>query len=94
MNALFVIPMDQFNPTEQHLNLAAYICLCYVSWLRICLQNLQVIFLKSEKAVPDLNWIGGNISSNKRHNFEHFGHFRFPIPVANWKFLIKVEPVF
>ena len=45
---------------------------------------------KSEKAAWDLNWIGGDISSDKAHNFEHFGHFRFPIPVANWQFLIKV----
>ena len=45
---------------------------------------------ESEKAAWDLNWIGGDISSDKAHNFEHFGHFRFPIPVANWQFLIKV----
>ena len=43
-----------------------------------------------EKASWDLNWIGGDISSDKAHNFEHFGHFRFPIPVANCQFLIKV----
>ena len=47
-------------------------------------------FQESEKAVPDLNWIGGDISSDKAHNSEHFGHFRFLIPVANWQFLIKV----
>ena len=47
-------------------------------------------FQESEKAVPDLNWIGGDISSDKAHNFEHFGHFSFPIPVTNWQFLIKV----
>ena len=45
---------------------------------------------ESEKAVWDLNWIGGDISSDKAHNSEHFGHFRFPIPVANWQFFIKV----
>ena len=33
---------------------------------------------------------GGDISSDKGHNSEHFGHFRFPIPAANWQFLIKV----
>ena len=33
-------------------------------------------------AVPDLNWIGGDISFDKPHDSEHFGHFRFPIPVA------------
>ena len=32
----------------------------------------------------------GDISSDKTHNSEHFGHFRFPIPAANWQFLIKV----
>ena len=47
-------------------------------------------FYESEKAVPDLNWIGGDISSDTAHNSEHFSHFRFPIPVANWQFLIKV----
>ena len=47
-------------------------------------------FYESEKAVPDLNWIGGDISSDKPHNFDHFGHFRFLIPVANWHFLNKV----
>ena len=47
-------------------------------------------FYESEKAVPDLSRIGGDISSDKGHNSEHFGHFRFPIPVANWQFLIKV----
>ena len=45
---------------------------------------------ESEKAVWDLNWIGGDISSDTAHNSEHFSHFRFPIPVANWQFLIKV----
>ena len=30
-----------------------------------------------------LNWIGGDISSDKGHNFEHFGHFRIPIPVGS-----------
>ena len=47
-------------------------------------------FNKSEKAAWDLNRIYGDISSDKAHNSEHFGHFRFPIPVANWQFLIKV----
>ena len=47
-------------------------------------------FLELEKAVPDLDWIGGDISSDKTHNSEQFGQFRFPIPVANWQFLIKV----
>ena len=47
-------------------------------------------FLKSEKAVRHLYWISGQVSSDKAHNSGHFGHFRFPIPVANWQFLIKV----
>ena len=47
-------------------------------------------FKESEKAVQDLYWISGDISSDKAHNSEHFGHFRFLIPVANWQFLIKV----
>ena len=47
-------------------------------------------FHESEKAVWDLNWINGDISSDTAHNSEHFSHFRFPIPVANWQFLIKV----
>ena len=45
---------------------------------------------ESEKAARDLNWIGGDISSDRAHNFEHFGHFILPIFVANWQFLIKV----
>ena len=47
-------------------------------------------FQESVRSVPDLNWIGGDISSDKAHNSEHFGHFRFLIPVAKWQFLIKV----
>ena len=47
-------------------------------------------FKESEKVAQDLNRIGGDISSDKAHNSGHFGHFRFPIPVANWQFLIKV----
>ena len=47
-------------------------------------------FKKSEKAPRDVNRIGGDISSDEAHNSEHIGHFRFPIPVANWQFLIKV----
>ena len=47
-------------------------------------------FKESEKAAQHLNRIGGHISSDKVHNSEHFGHFRFLIPVANWQFLIKV----
>ena len=34
--------------------------------------------VKSEKAVPELNWIGGDISSDRAYNFEYFGHYRFP----------------
>ena len=47
-------------------------------------------FQESEKAVPDLNWIGGDISSDKAHSSKYFGHFRSSIPVANYWFLIKV----
>ena len=43
-----------------------------------------------ETGFSDLNWIGGDISSDKSYKSEHFGHFRFSIPVANWHFLIKV----
>ena len=39
---------------------------------------------ESEKAVWDLNWIGGDISSDKKHNSEQLGKFRFLIAVANW----------
>ena len=45
----------------------------------------------SEKAVRHLYWIGGHISSDKAQNSGHFGHYRFPISVANWQFLIKVS---
>ena len=47
-------------------------------------------FKESEKAAQDLNWIDGDISSDKAHNSEHFEHFSFPIPVTIWQFLIKV----
>ena len=47
-------------------------------------------FKESEKAAHDLNRICGDTSSDKAHNSEHFGHFRLPIPVANWQLLIKV----
>ena len=47
-------------------------------------------FKESEKAARNLNRICGDTSSDKAHNSEHFGHFRFLIPVANWQFLIKV----
>ena len=47
-------------------------------------------FWEAEKAVSDQNWIGGDISSDRVHNSEHFGHFRFPISVSNWHFFIKV----
>ena len=47
-------------------------------------------FKESEKAAQHLNRIGGHISSDKAHNSEHFGLFRFLIHVANWQFLIKV----
>ena len=40
-------------------------------------------FKESEKAAQHLNRIDGHISSDKAHNSEHFGHFRFLIPVAN-----------
>ena len=45
---------------------------------------------ESDNAVQDLCWIGGDISFEKAHKPEHFGHFRFPIPVPNWQFWIKV----
>ena len=38
-------------------------------------------FKESEKAVPDLYWIGGDISIHKAHNSGHIGYFRYPIPV-------------
>ena len=47
-------------------------------------------FWEAVKAVPDQNWIGGDISSDRKHTAEHLGHLRFPIPVPNWHFLIKV----
>ena len=31
-----------------------------------------------------------DISSERRHKPEHFGHFRFLIPVPNWQFWINV----
>ena len=33
-------------------------------------------------SVQDLNWIGGDVSFERAHKPEHFGHFRFPIPVG------------
>ena len=45
---------------------------------------------ESDNAVQDLYWIGGDISSERAHKPEHFGHFRFPIPVPNWQFWIIV----
>ena len=47
-------------------------------------------FKEFEKAAQDLNWIGGDISSDRAHNSEHFGHFSFAIPVTILQFLIKV----
>ena len=49
-----------------------------------------------EKAVSDLNWIGGDISSDRANNPEHFGHFRFPIPVPHlwlWRRILDYEKV-
>ena len=45
---------------------------------------------ESDNAVQDLYGIGGDISAERAHKPEHFGHFRFPIPVPNWQFWIKV----
>ena len=45
---------------------------------------------ESDNAVQDLYWIGGDISFEKAHKPEHFGHFRFPIHVPNLQFWIKV----
>ena len=76
------------SPTEQCLNLAAKIYLFYVYWLRICqlfTVLTGVISNSLKKAVPDLYWIGGDISFDKAYNY---GHFRFPIPVANWQFFV------
>ena len=41
-------------------------------------------------AVQDLYGIGGDISAERAPKPENFGHFRFPIPVPNWQFWIKV----
>ena len=67
----------------------------FVLWLLV--KNVSAVysadrcnFYESEKSVPDMNWLGGDISSDKAHNSKYFGHFRFSIPVANWQFLIKV----
>ena len=38
---------------------------------------------ESDNAVQDPYWIGGDISSERRHKPENFGHFRFMIPVPN-----------
>ena len=64
--------------------------------LCLLIKNLSAVysadrcdFKESENAVTHLYWIGGHISSDKAHK-GHFGHSRFPIPVANWQFLIKV----
>ena len=46
---------------------------------------------ESDNAVQDLYWIGGDISFERAHKPEHFGHFRFPIPVPKWLFWIKVN---
>ena len=40
---------------------------------------------ESDSAVHDLHWIGGDISFERAHRPEHFGHFKFPIPVPNWQ---------
>ena len=45
---------------------------------------------ESENALQDLYWVGGNISFERAHKPEHLGHFRFPIPMPNWQFWIKV----
>ena len=45
---------------------------------------------ESDNAVQDLCWIGGDISFEKAHKPEHFGHFRLLIPVPNWQLWIKV----
>ena len=45
-------------------------------------------FCESAKAVPNLNGIGGDISSDEGHIYEHCKHLRFPNPVANWQFLV------
>jgi len=47
-------------------------------------------FKEFEKAAQDLNWIGGDISSDRAQDSEPFGHFSFPIPVTIWQFLIRV----
>ena len=41
-------------------------------------------------SVQDLNWIGGDVSFERAHKPEHFGHFRFLIPVPNRQFWINV----
>ena len=71
------------TPTEQGINLAAKIYLCYVlDKNRSAVYSAdRCDFKESEKAVPDLYWIGGDISIHKAHNSGHIGHFRYSIPV-------------
>ena len=59
----------------------------YVSEFGICqlFAVLAGVILKSlvvpKIVVPDLNWIGQDISSDRAHNSEHFDHFSFLLPV-------------
>ena len=47
---------------------------------------LTVVILKSLNAVQDLDWIGGDISSERAPNPENVGNVRFLVPVTNWQF--------
>ena len=47
----------------------------------------QCYFEESDNALLDLYWISGDISFERAHKPEHF---RFPIPMPNWQFWIKV----
>ena len=37
---------------------------------------------ESDNAVQDLYWIGGDISFERAHRPEHFGHFQFLCPTG------------